>query len=368
MTGIDLRWMFLYWGRRGFSRHAYEIASAAAAMADTATTVSASRNNEEFEIFKRFGDQLRPVSLYQSNAGALFQAWRIPVLRQIMRRWIESDRTEVIINLMPHIWSPFVGGVARRGGARYLTVVHDVTAHPGDSTGFLNNLHLQDIRCADELIVLSAHVENRLRVSGLAGEKPVHRLFLPDLSLDDACTSARRRDPAKKIRILALGRMQYYKGLELMGDALCALHARGVAFSFSALGEGDMSSLRDRLKGVDAHFDNRWLSNDEIAQALRTHDVLLLTHIEASQSGIVSLAYGAGMPVVATDTGGVSEQISNGKSGFLTAPDPQAIAAALARLATEPDTYDQMAQFVRDTASSRSPAAFAKKLKKILRP
>ena len=46
-------------------------------------------------------------------------------------------------------------------------------------------------------------------------------------------------------------------------------------------------------------------------------DVVAMPYHKIYQSGVLQLAYAFGVPVVATDTGGLSEVIENGKSGFI---------------------------------------------------
>ena len=49
---------------------------------------------------------------------------------------------------------------------------------------------------------------------------------------------------------------------------------------------------------------------------LSQYDCMVLSNIEASQSGVVALAHGFGMPVVATPVGGLTEQIKDRHSGL----------------------------------------------------
>ena len=62
----------------------------------------------------------------------------------------------------------------------------------------------------------------------------------------------------------------------------------------------------------------------------------------------------SGVPVVATDCGGVSEAFTDGVEGFLVAPrDSEALADALARLGRDPDLRARMGEAGRATATSR---------------
>jgi glycosyltransferase involved in cell wall biosynthesis len=59
--------------------------------------------------------------------------------------------------------------------------------------------------------------------------------------------------------------------------------------------------------------------------------------------GVVMEAMALGIPVIGTKIGGTVEQIEDGKTGFLVPPaDPQAIAAAVAKLASAPERRRQM--------------------------
>ena len=83
-------------------------------------------------------------------------------------------------------------------------------------------------------------------------------------------------------------------------------------------GEGNMAQLSDKLRrvpSVDIH--NRWLSDHEFADLLHRHDVIILPYLEATQSGVIAAAFGAGKPIVAFAVGGVTEQVRHGTNGLL---------------------------------------------------
>ena len=118
--------------------------------------------------------------------------------------------------------------------------------------------------------------------------------------------------------MLFLGRIQAYKGLPLLIAAVEQLVAQGARIDLTVMGEGPIGPEADRLTKLGARVINRWISDDEIADALDNHDVAVLPYVEASQSGIVAMAHGRGLPVIATPVGGLGEQIQHGVTGFLT--------------------------------------------------
>ena len=53
---------------------------------------------------------------------------------------------------------------------------------------------------------------------------------------------------------------------------------------------------------------DRWLEDSELWSLVLAADVLVLPCLRASQSGLVPLALRAGVPVIATDAGGLAER------------------------------------------------------------
>lgn len=55
----------------------------------------------------------------------------------------------------------------------------------------------------------------------------------------------------------------------------------------------------------------------------------------ATQSGVTQVAYWFDVPMVVTDVGGLREIVSDGEVGYVTEPDPKAIATAIDRFYCE---------------------------------
>ncbi|TMQ57570.1 MAG: glycosyltransferase [Candidatus Eisenbacteria bacterium] len=90
-------------------------------------------------------------------------------------------------------------------------------------------------------------------------------------------------------------------------------------------------ALRGRVRVV-----NRYVPNEEVAPYFAAADVVALPYREATGSGIAQVAFGAGVPVIATRTGGLEEVIEEGVSGLLVPPrDPPALARAIERFFDE---------------------------------
>ena len=69
-----------------------------------------------------------------------------------------------------------------------------------------------------------------------------------------------------------------------------------------------------------------------MARYFAAADVAALPYREATGSGIAQIAFGAGLPVIATRTGGLEEVVEEGTTGLLVPPrDPTALARAIER-------------------------------------
>lgn len=108
------------------------------------------------------------------------------------------------------------------------------------------------------------------------------------------------------------------------------------------VGQGDISLFGDligELPGII--IDNRWIDENDIGNVFANADLLVLPYIEASQSGVIAIAYGAGVPVVATSVGGLTEQVVTGHTGLLTkSTTSKAIADAIYEFTTNHELYE----------------------------
>jgi len=121
-------------------------------------------------------------------------------------------------------------------------------------------------------------------------------------------------------------------------DATCLLAGGPAPGSEEHVGQ--MKKLAAEL-GVRAIFTGEL---PDARPAYAAMDVCILPSAQPEPfGGVVMEAMALGIPVIGTKIGGTVEQIEDGKTGFLVPPaDPQAIAAAVAKLASAPERRRQM--------------------------
>jgi glycosyltransferase involved in cell wall biosynthesis len=321
VTSAKDRTLFIYWGRRGaISDFVLELAKVAGGDA----VFSIARQNELFGAIERSGASVVPIDTFTWGIGAIFGAIRLPTIRRELLAAIANHRIDQVVVLMSHVWTPLIAGDIRRSGTRYVVVVHDASGHPGDATGLVNNWLLRDSLKADKVITLSNAVTKALTARYPQLQTRTTTFFLP-MFRSGTATIPRRN--AASTGFLFFGRLMAYKGLPLFVEACEILRARGLEFRIGVAGEGNLGDLAGRLGVLGAEVVNRWLDHDEVARVFRQYDCVVLSNIEASQSGVVALAHGFGMPVVAMPVGGLIEQIKDGDSGLI-AHEVSAVALA----------------------------------------
>jgi len=144
----------------------------------------------------------------------------------------------------------------------------------------------------------------------------------------------KRSDIVTRRMVLFWGHIQPYKGVHTLIDAAEWLPSN-VEIVIAGSGAG---IYRPRVNN-DARFSiiDKFLSEQEIAELFQAAAVIVLPYLEATQSGIVPVAYTFSKPLVATITGGVPEQVKDGITGYLVRPaDPRSLAEATLKILDDP--------------------------------
>jgi glycosyltransferase involved in cell wall biosynthesis len=331
-----------HWGRRGGGpRFTLELARGLRENGERLCFALAA-DNALMPGFAALGAPRAIERTYRSAGGAAVSLLRLAGMRARLARAIEGAQARAVVSTMPHLFNRFMLGPVKRSGARFITTIHDAAPHPGDRIHVPMRFVRAEAAAADAIVTLSAHVREQVAQWPQAKGKPI--ALVPHGVFGDAAPAARRRDAHAPLRLLFLGRLLPYKGLNLLTAAYRRLLAEGVDARLRVLGAGNAALLG--ATGDLPHFtlENRWASDEEMQAAARAADIVVLPYTEASQSGVVPMAMGAATPVVATRIGGLAEQVIDGETGLLCSPDADAIARALARLAQDGTLYERLSR------------------------
>jgi glycosyltransferase involved in cell wall biosynthesis len=271
-----------------------------------------------------------PEPTYTGSAGYAAQRLKSPLSAGRIARNLAEIKPDVAVCAMPALLDGRMEAGLRRAKIPYAVIVHDAAGHPGEALNFWLLGQDRLLRKAAALFPLSGHVETILRAKNYP--PPIQKLWLPPLSFGPR--AAAPLSHGGRPRLLCFGRLLAYKGLDLLADALAGF-GDALPFEVKICGDGPRSTDLDRLTAMPhVTVDHRWIPEAELPALIAWADAAVLPYREASQSGVAAAAIAQGRYVLATNVGGLPEQLAGVPGATLCAPTAPAIRAALKTLFT----------------------------------
>jgi len=155
-------------------------------------------------------------------------------------------------------------------------------------------------------------------------------------------------------RILWVNRLDAQKGFPVALAAFSKVLAEVPDAILVVVGEGkDREALALLTESARARVEMRGaVPNEQVPSYLASCEVFVSPAVGQESFGIALVeAMAAGLPVVATDIAGYREVVSDGVEGLLVPPrDPEALAAGLVRVLTEPELAQRLGGAGRERA------------------
>jgi glycosyltransferase involved in cell wall biosynthesis len=295
------------------------------------------------------------VDTYEDAAGYLRRVLTAPWFVPKLTEQVRALQPDVALCAMPGPLDLAMHAALRRLGVRMAVVVHDADPHPGDGYPLQMALQRALVRRADALVALSDHVARRLQQQGLLVGRTLLRSVLPAAPLPPLPPARAHGGP---FRLLSFGRLLAYKGLDLLAEALGRL-LPDAGLVVRVVGSGPESAALAALRALPGvTVENRWVPEAEIPELLAWADGLVLSHREASQSGVAVAALAARRLLVATRVGGLVEQVDGDPAALLCDVSVDSLTAALRQMMTMPAPGprpaapdDAIAKLARDLAA-----------------
>jgi len=168
--------------------------------------------------------------------------------------------------------------------------------------------------------------------------------------------------PADRFVVALIGRVSDWKGQDVLAralaePALASIGAVGLVAGDTAPGAADEANRLDRLAGALGVGDRllRLGFRQDVEVVLGAANALAVPSKRPEPLGLVALeGAAAGLPVVASAHGGVTEIVRDHESGRLVPPgDPRALSAALRALAEDPASAAAMGEAGRKDVAER---------------
>jgi len=136
--------------------------------------------------------------------------------------------------------------------------------------------------------------------------------------------------------ILFVGRLAWQKGPDMLVDAAPGLLREHSGGQFAFVGDGQMRrGLETRARSLPVRFLGR-LDDADYVSLLNASDIVAIPSRNEPFGLVLLEAWSAGRCVVASDVGGLSENIEHGTDGVKVRPHPDSIAKGLAVVADSP--------------------------------
>lgn len=242
---------------------------------------------------------------------------------------VQGARPDVVhvFNGEGYPWIRSLVARARQARLPVVVTVHDPEVHPGNAWDRLTSvLRVPVLRTAHLLHVHSARFIPQLKRAGVPGDS-IH--VIPHGSVAPCFTRYRTGHEVREPVALFFGRLEAYKGLDVLAEAARLLQGRPRVL---VAGPG---RVPDRVREVARRHpewlavENRYLSDPEVATLFERAAVCVLPYLHATQSSLPLIAAAFGVPVVASAVGAFLDDVRL-VGGLLVPPgDPQALARCI---------------------------------------
>jgi len=156
------------------------------------------------------------------------------------------------------------------------------------------------------------------------------------------------------------------KGGEVLLEALAGAEERELRVMLA--GPGELPEAGRRLVEGGRVRWRGWLDAEGRDDALCEAEIFVLASTSEGLPMALLEAMSYGLAIVATEVGGVPDVAANGEDALLVPPgDPAALAAALSRLAVDPELRVRLGRAARESAEELGPAALADRLDELYR-
>lgn len=226
--------------------------------------------------------------------------------------WVNRKHFDAIFFETLHVWNLAIMMCCHKK-TKIFQMIHDLIPHEGDKQVKSVDLMNKAVCKMADYIVL-ANQKYVPKVTEIYGVVPERVCYVDMWRRFPEYTA-----PRFTKRVLFFGRMNPYKGV----DNLLEIAKLCPDVQFDVVGRVDplVQEQVEQLKMFpNVMMNNSYVTDDEMSQAFINADWVILPYNSATQSGVVIDGYRYGRPCIAFDVGAITEQVSEGISGYLIEP------------------------------------------------
>ncbi len=149
---------------------------------------------------------------------------------------------------------------------------------------------------------------------------------------------AKDTDPSKDY-FLFFGQIASNKGIDCLLEAMKQVHTKCQGMRLIVAGRGEYPFDISAYQNTDyIEFRHRFIPDSELAELIQGAYCAICPYKDATQSGVVMSAFAFNLPIIATNVGGLPEQVLHDQYGLIVPPcDCSALAGAMEQLVAHPE-------------------------------
>ncbi len=217
-----------------------------------------------------------------------------------------------------HRWN----GILKRDiqSKNHILFVHDPLPH-SDEKANRKKRQAKQIGTMDRIIVLSKKFIKVCQTEYGYTEKNI--LYMPHCVMN--YNKEKKATPYHNlagIHFLFFGRITKYKGLNILLRSFKKVESEFPNATLTVAGSGEFEEYREAFSALShATLLNRYIDDREIDTLFtKENTVCVVPYTDATQSGVIAIAMDYGTAVIASDTGGLKEQLDDGALGIYCVP------------------------------------------------
>ena len=261
-----------------------------------------------------------------------------------------------------HLHGDFIEAFFGEKLSKKLGIPAVITIHAGLNKRLLKPKNAEYFKNIDKIICVSNEIAGDLKSIGVSENKIKvisSGIYLNEFSAKGGSASGGKKENDEidaiknqysKPIVISVGVLRVNKGFKYLIESFKMVKEKFDTVTLIVIGDGpDRSKLEAWAKNIgDVYFLGRQ-NHDKVIEYLKSADIFVLASVstasdrEGTPTSIME-AMAAGLPIIATNVGGVADLVQNEKNGFVVNPgNSEELSTAMVELINNPDLGQKMA-------------------------
>ncbi|MBT7903305.1 glycosyltransferase family 4 protein [Candidatus Woesearchaeota archaeon] len=214
------------------------------------------------------------------------------------------------------------------------STIHDVKLHSGENKGITSIITIliqKSLFKYSKKLIVHGEKQKKDLISLKVKSKKI--IVVPHGTYEFFTKWKQNKNKLEKNTILFFGRIIKYKGVDNLLKSMEFVIKQKTDVNLIIAGEGNFQQYSKYLtKKINKNVTvlNRYIPEEEVAAIFQKCCFVVLPYDDATQSGIIPIAYSFKKPVITTNVGSLSEVVDQNKTGIIIPPkSPKKLSEAI---------------------------------------